>query len=499
MQTPRILPALATIALLFLPAITPAMIMVYDGNKPFEGPGLPDGALAVANLPERLGYMEGPPFGGGQYYFRYRCDRTTQFNEALQLFGAIRMPRIARELSCFMDGRSARLADNKQLVLVVHDGPYRSPDFTSNAKERVDWMFTIYRPSSFYTLNSNPLFTFPFDSPDYRRQVPPPQIDVFVTPDGPIRWRDVKVPDTVRVIDMRAESAPMDVKNGGVVRGSVYDMGSFLPVPAARIELCEQTTASARRITASSDKRGDYTVTGIPVGRYAVNVYADGYTARNAAAFDNLSGHAWLDFDTLLSRNASLKGMVEDCDGKPIPGAILTAVECTGIDGLGYQSVSQSTATTNAAGHFEMSGLPDGYTGLRCQVGGLLQKTPISEIYRVSANPWEEKSRARVVMAPSGTLRGTVVDNHGTSATRVFSMRLEPRADSRSGVYASGSQAGGTFEFSNVPAGEYILTARPDMSGRNDATESTPVVVVAHSTRDVELVSEHACEPNTRH
>jgi hypothetical protein len=69
---------------LFLTA-PPAMgiISVGKGNDPVHDPGWPAGSLAVANLKARVGWMEGPPFGGGNWTFFYRGG-TEQLQETLR-------------------------------------------------------------------------------------------------------------------------------------------------------------------------------------------------------------------------------------------------------------------------------------------------------------------------------------------------------------------------------------------------------------------------------
>ena len=55
-----------TCAMLLQPGATFALIMTGKG-EPVTDAGWPAGALAVANLKSRLGWWEGPPFGGGEW------------------------------------------------------------------------------------------------------------------------------------------------------------------------------------------------------------------------------------------------------------------------------------------------------------------------------------------------------------------------------------------------------------------------------------------------
>src|SRR6516164_9168394 len=51
-----------------------ALIMGGEGNKPLRDPGWPTGAAAIFNVPARIAWWEGPPFGGGQWHAECRGD-----------------------------------------------------------------------------------------------------------------------------------------------------------------------------------------------------------------------------------------------------------------------------------------------------------------------------------------------------------------------------------------------------------------------------------------
>src|ERR1035438_6164855 len=113
-------------ALAILPWLAPlpasGLIMSGRGNQPVNDAGWPEGALAMANFESRIGWWEGPPFGGGESHFLF-CGNTEGFQDALAAFAAIRAPG---------------------LDLVIHDGPYED----NILKERVDWAFIVWVPAS---------------------------------------------------------------------------------------------------------------------------------------------------------------------------------------------------------------------------------------------------------------------------------------------------------------------------------------------------------------
>ena len=66
-------------------ASCPASVPIINGvkgNRPTVDHDWPAGTLPLANLEIRLGWWEGPSFGGGQYHFLYRGD-TKKFADAL--------------------------------------------------------------------------------------------------------------------------------------------------------------------------------------------------------------------------------------------------------------------------------------------------------------------------------------------------------------------------------------------------------------------------------
>jgi hypothetical protein len=94
---------LAVLSLTWLvPLPASGLIMTGRGNQAVPDAGWPEGALAMANFESRIGWWEGPLFGGGESHFLF-CGNTDGFKDALAVFAAIRAPAPD---------------------LVIHDGPY---------------------------------------------------------------------------------------------------------------------------------------------------------------------------------------------------------------------------------------------------------------------------------------------------------------------------------------------------------------------------------------
>jgi hypothetical protein len=190
----RALPRRRICALWLLALLAPfaaaALILSGEGNRPVSDPGWPNGALALANLQSRVGWWEGPPFGGGQWQFLYRGDARA-FSEALTNFS---------------------LVQASSLELVVHDGPQTNVFIRESADARVDWTFTVWVPASWNALYNNPSNTWNSADPNYHKPVEPPRMDVYIG-GGQVDWANVAVPANIRVQDKRSSRKTQSQSN----------------------------------------------------------------------------------------------------------------------------------------------------------------------------------------------------------------------------------------------------------------------------------------------
>ena len=108
-----------------------SMILV-GGADPVEDHGWPVGSVELANLPTRVSWWAGPPFGtGSMYEFQYECESTDQFYEALKVFTRI---------------------NASKLELVIRNGP--KPDGSPGGNKQTDWTFTVWNPEDWDNLNN---------------------------------------------------------------------------------------------------------------------------------------------------------------------------------------------------------------------------------------------------------------------------------------------------------------------------------------------------------
>jgi hypothetical protein len=464
------------------------LIEVHEGNDPIRELGLPTGARAVADLPCRLGYKVGPPFGGGEYHFSYRCEDTAEFKHALTLFSRIRVPRFSRHWLMSLNGQYTTITEPPLLLLVVHD------QADQMEKKRVDWSFTVWCPENFNRLFNRPKGSLDASHPHHRQPVPPPRIDVYLGDKCPIQWEAVQVPEGITVINDR--STPDGDGLGGRVAGAVYDMSSHQVIPGAQVQIVKTSRSKPTQIISQvqADEQGIFSLTGIDPGTFKVYVQAEGYVARNWGAFNNHSGNVQLDTDILLSRPASLAGRVVDQAGQAVPELKVTTRDMVGQDGRGYACGDKPEAVTDVEGRFEIEGLPEGYTHLRCRTPSLHQETSIFELYPVSRRHWSRQEEIKLVVTGTGIIQGTVVDAQGNPPTRQFMVELEPKGGSKRGSWGGSMRIkeDASFAFKGVPPGEYVLIAHPNPMREGEATDPEPIVVAAGKIITLTLRTEHA-------
>jgi len=501
----KILKVFSFLSILFmmwsLPTTVYALIGLHYGNEPVTNRGWPTGTVEVTNLPSRLGYMEGPPFGEGEYYFQYSCKDTAEFNEALRKFGAIRAPRIARRSLISLDGQITWIMDDKPLLLVVHDWnkdalPKFLGEEAAKDGQTVVWTFTVWVPENFHSLFSNSKRSLFPDHPNFRQPVPQPRIDVYVGGESTINWEAVEVPHNVRVIDKRAEAAPVSVDAGGVIKGSLFDMATHQVIADANVILVKRIKPRQweEAVRTETDKDGFFEIQAIPEGYYEIHVCANGYADRNVGIFHNRNGHTYFELDALLIKTASSKGMVQDTEGNPVPGVKVYAREIIGIDGYGYKCLVDPSATTNEEGHFELKSVPGGFIHIRCPAPSLHQVTSTLDIYEVSLKPWREPDVIKIVVSGTGKVSGKVVGRDGRAPERVFMVEIEPKQGLKIGTWGGSMRCkeDGGFEFKGVPPGEYVVVAKPNPMREGEASAPKLVTITVGKTVELEIVSDYA-------
>ncbi len=451
------------------PKLGMSLIEVFYGNDPIGDCGWAPGSVEMANLATRTGYWIGPPFGGGEYHFLYRCENTDEFNQALKTFAAIRAGK---------------------LELVVRNGPEYSFWLKENEEElskpenRIDWTFTVWNPESWNRLYKSPRSFLYSDLPNFKKPIAAPRVDVYIGP-GPIVWKDVKIPKNLVLIDKRPGSISPKFAGKGLVRGRVFDMATGEPIAGAKITLAKREDYRNWKevMHGKTDEQGFCQIPKIPLGYYEVRVGAEGYVPRKQADYNNKRPE-YHQFNLGLASPSYVKGIVTDQTGNPIEGVNISATNIVGPDGFGYQCVGDRAVTTDKQGRFEIRSLPKGMMSIRCRGKSLHLKNSIFERYSIPSD------QIRLTMTGTGTIRGKVVDKDGKRPLGEIHLNIDPAVEERLGKWGSSGRLSedGTFDISGVPPGEYIISTRPNPSRSYYKPNTKKITVKAGETYELEII-----------
>ncbi len=435
--------------------------LIVSGGKEFRPDrGWPEGTAAVANLPSRMSWWEGPPFGGGQYVFEYRCSKTAKFNEALKAFAAIKSDRHE---------------------VVVHNGP-RNGSFGD--KGRLDWILTAWVADNWKRLYNNDKSVFMADHPDFGKPVPAPWIDVHVGGGG-IVWDEVVVPEGVTVVERRPGAIGEAFAGKGLLRCRVFDLDTKKPLAGAEVVVAEYTRDVNPRppLTGKTDENGSCEIAQIELGNYAVSVRADGYAPRKIGSYSNTLPE-YFTFETHLTRFAAIWGRVVDTEDRPVVNAKVSAGNAFTLDGLGYLMPEPYSAVTDERGIFRIDSLPVGSVTLRCRAGSMYLTNSISELHPVP-------SGVRLVMTKTSVVRGKVYTKEWQTPKGSVHVTIRP-AGEQIGKWGGSMrmQEDGSFEFKGVPPGDYLVGIGGMIETEEEKKKATLVSVRGDTVHEMELVQD---------
>jgi protocatechuate 3,4-dioxygenase beta subunit len=148
----------------------------------------------------------------------------------------------------------------------------------------------------------------------------------FVIPHASREWRSVTATTPQRVGAAKRRTGPLVVrmKPARTLTGTVTDMATRQALSGATVTV---PTSSITFRSAITDARGQYTLGGLPPGRYQPHVGRAGYASAQPVPQSqgiDLRSAATARFDASLSRLPLIQGRVEDERHRPVEGALVS-------------------------------------------------------------------------------------------------------------------------------------------------------------------------------
>ncbi len=198
--------------------------------------------------------------------------------------------------------------------------------------------------------------------------------------------------------------------------------------------------------------------------------------------YDNTRAECY-EFEAGLLRPYTIKGIVIDTKGSPLRDVGVWADDFIGPDGNEYRHKSDSPVLTDAQGRFEIPDLPKGFARVRCRAEGLRQADSIFEMYPIPSR------EIKLAMTGTGIIRGKVVVENGKAVSGDIHVHIRPPGE-QIGKWGGSARCkeDGSFEFTGVPPGEYLVGTDSRLLIEGDRTNAKLISVEAGKTYEVDVV-----------
>lgn len=211
-----------------------------------------------------------------------------------------------------------------------------------------------------------------------------------------------------------------------------------------------------------------------------------GWIAQKHTLFNLDQQQAPLRADFVLTPGHWLAGVVVDPEGRPLPGMLVQPTPRERrLNSASLNEVALETTLTNAQGRFRLEGLP-AEGGFRLEVRG---ENYLRKIMGLTVAPDRE---LRIVMRPSGALRGRVIDAATRQPVPNFTIRLKgaPVEGDRTENGQAFSDPAGRFTLDDVlPGNAYELTV--DAAGYPPQVERNVVLRTLDSREERVIELQH--------
>ena len=290
-----------------------------------------------------------------------------------------------------------------------------------------------------------------------------------------------------------AKLAAPDPEAAGSMSGRVATSDG-LPVARAIVTVSRPLTVAR---VAETDERGRYTVDRLGAGEYSVEVQKFGFASRRygQTGTDSVGrrvvvreGQAVGSIDVTLSRGGAIAGTIFDEYGEPAEGVEISTLQVQSLAGRrrALRVPSMGTNRTDDRGQYRVFGLQPGTYVVQAQVRDAVAGAGgYAPLYYPGAFNIDQGTSTKVsydtaasgidftlVSGNTHRVAGTVFDVTGKPGRASLTLTISERSGGTQvePVIAS-ANPDGTFVFTNVPPGDYVVQANAaasevDQSGR---------------------------------
>lgn len=234
--------------------------------------------------------------------------------------------------------------------------------------------------------------------------------------------------------------------------GQVLYAGSREPCPYGQVSLGSLSGPRSGFEAIGPDGRVEFPA--LLPGAYEVAVLCAGAVAPAGPQRLEITGVEAIERVWEVERGQTIRGVVVDASGAPVPGLSVSAAMMTPATEFAVAGGGGFDEATDAAGRFEIAGLVPGAYVLHPFADGV---APPREPVAVELPAGRDVDDVRVTLPPQGRVRGVVVDDLGDPVGGVFVVAI--------GEQGGGAQSSedGRFEIRGLLPGDYQVRAdRPD-------------------------------------
>lgn len=260
----------------------------------------------------------------------------------------------------------------------------------------------------------------------------------------------------------------------GAVEGTVSDL-SGNPVTGASVTLNDD---EGNGTSAVSDADGGFAITGLPYGSYTLISGKAGYTESEEQSLTLSSGAQTVFSDlTVRKKDGVITGQITNSQTSTAIGNV--TVTATGI--------GSDFSLTDNSGSYRIEGLSAGTYEVSAEADGFRIETETVTLNEGN----KEISLDFGLLSNTGTIRGMVTNQNGTSLNQIIPVRAVSADES----YETNTQLNGSFTFQQIPNGR-TYTVTPEATGQGLVSNSTEITFGPDQT-ELELESPVTVNQNT--